>query len=52
MTCTANSSTLSPRLKEIEEILEELKMNLYIHFINLLALELFYLILAYPVYKM
>jgi hypothetical protein len=28
MTCTANSSTLSPRLKEIKEILEELKMNL------------------------
>lgn len=27
MTCTANSRTLSPRLKEIEEILEELKMN-------------------------
>jgi hypothetical protein len=27
MTCTANSSTLSPRLKEIEEIFGELKMN-------------------------
>jgi hypothetical protein len=26
MTCTANSSTLSLQLKEIEEILEELKM--------------------------